>query len=436
VAFTATGTVFNMPAGPVVGAVGAEFRTQSLTMASNADPAVPLVTTGLRGFPAGAGRFGNTNQGAADGEQDVKEVFGEVQVPLLRDLPLIQSLDFNGAFRATDYSTSGQVETWKAGFSYQPIADLRLRATQSRDIRAPTLYELFAGAALSAGTFSDIHTNTTGVATTNSSGNPDLVPEIGKTSTIGFVYQPGWFSGFTASVDYYNIEIEGAITRRSNTQINQDCEDSGGTSPACALLVRPFPFSDRSPANYLQRVNVAPLNVARTYTHGLDIDAGYRFPLANLFEVSDAVITLRALANYAPSYKQRETATAVVQQQAGVNAFNLVKLRTTLSVNYEDGPLSVNLQQRRIGKLVRDNRANQVFLDNEIDAVYYYNLAVSYKFDVMQRNLEAFVNVNNLLDEQPPLLPFTNQPGLIYPTNQSLYDVVGRYYTAGLRFRF
>jgi outer membrane receptor protein involved in Fe transport len=436
VAFTTTGTLFTLPAGPVVGAIGAEFRTQSLTMESNADPAVPLVTTGLRGFPAGAGRFGNTNQGAADGSQDVREVFGEVVVPLLRDMTLIQSLDFNGAFRVTDYSTSGQVETWKAGLSYTPISDLRIRATQSRDIRAPTLYELFAGAALSASTFSDIHTQTTGVATTNSSGNPNLVPEIGKTSTIGFVYQPSWFAGFTASVDYYNIEIEGAITRRSNTQINQDCEDSGGTSPACALIVRPLPFSDRSPANFVQRVNVAPLNVARTYTHGLDIDAGYRFPLSNVWDSSDAVLTLRALANYAPSYKQRETATTPVQQQAGVNAFNMVKLRTTLSVNYENGPIGVNLQQRRIGKLVRDNRANQIFRENDIDAVYYYNLAVTYKFQAVGGDMEAFANINNLFDKDPPLLPATNQPGLVYPTNQSLYDVVGRYYSAGIRFRF
>jgi iron complex outermembrane recepter protein len=436
VAFNANGTIFELPAGPVVVAFGGEYRTQSLKMTSNADPAIPLMTTGLRGFPAGQGRFGNTNQGVADGSQNVKEAYGEIVVPLLRDLPFIQGLEFNGAGRVTDYSTSGRVETWKAGLSYRPIEDLRLRATMSRDIRAPTLNELFAGPQLSAGTFNDIHTNLTIVATTIRSGNPDLVPEVGKTSTFGLVYQPSWFSGFTASIDYYNIEIEGAISTRSNTQLNQDCEDSNGTAPSCALIFRPLPFSDRSPANAVQRVQAVPLNLAQTYTRGIDFDAGYRLPLADLIDGTDAVLTFRVLANYAPSLKQRETVRAQVQQQAGVLNNNNPKLRTTMSVNYANGPVTVNLQRRYIGELVRSNQPNIRYVDNDVDSEAYYNLAMSYKFEVAEADLEAFVNVNNLFDTAPPLIPFVDQPGLRYPTNQALYDVIGRRYTGGLRFRF
>jgi outer membrane receptor protein involved in Fe transport len=436
VAAQATGTIWELPAGPITGAVGVEWRTQSLDMESNADPAVALDTAGLRGFPAAQGRFGNTNQGVAVGSQDVSEAFGEVQVPLLKDLPLISALDFNGAFRWTEYSTSGQVETWKAGLSYTPFSDLRVRATVSRDIRAPTLNELFAGAALSAGTFTDIHTQLTGVATTITSGNSALVPEVGKTKTIGFVYQPSWLSGFTASVDYYDIEITGAISRRTNTQINQDCEDSGGVSPSCALIIRPNPFSDRSAANIVQRVQVQPQNQAQTYTHGVDADFGYRLPLDRFFEGSDAQLTFRLLVNYAPTLKNRETATAAPVEQAGLQANNNPIWRTTASVNYKSGPLGVNLQQRRVGDVIRDNRPNQFYVQNDIAAVYYYNLAASYEFEVASKTFEAFANVNNLLNEEPPLIPRTDQPGLTYPTNQSLYDVVGRYYTAGVRFKF
>lgn len=440
-AMTANGPLVQGPAGPVRGAVGVEWRTQSLEMASNADPAIPIDTTGLRGFPTGQGRFGNTNQGVAAGSQDVRELFGEIVVPLLRGLPAVESAEFNGAVRLTDYSTSGRVETWKAGLSYAPGGGLRFRAAASRDIRAPTLYELFAGESLTAGTFNDVHTGRTVVLTQIRSGNLDLTPEISRTTTLGLVYQPTWLTGFSAAVDYYAIDIKGAISSRTPTQINQDCEDSQGASPSCALIVRPLPFSDRSPANAVQRMLLAPQNQAQTYTHGIDLDAGYRFPLAEVFEGSEAVITVRALANYAPSFKTRETSTSPVQQQAGLGG-NLglssgqPKLRSTLSANWREGPLTINLQQRFIGGMRRSLQSDIRYLDNDIPAVRYYNLAVAWRFPAAGRDLEAFVNVNNLSDQDPPLVPYIDQPGLRYPTLQQIYDVVGRAYTIGLRARF
>jgi len=435
-AFNANGPLFETPAGEVIAAIGAEYRTQSLRMTSNANPAAPLVTTGLRGFPTGQGRFGNTNQGVADGHQYVREVFGEIFVPLLRDLPLVHVLEFNGAGRLTDYSTSGRVETWKAGFSYRPNPDLRLRATRSRDIRAPTLNELFAGPQLNAGTFDDVHTGQTVVLTTIRSGNRALAPEIGQTTTIGLVYQPRWLPAFSASADYYDIDIRDAINTRTNTQLNQDCEDSNGSAVSCTLVFRPFPFSDRSPANAVQRIQTIPLNLARTFTHGIDFDVNYRLPLGDFLEGSDAVLTFRILANYAPSLKQRETETAAVQQQAGVLNNNNAKIRATISVNYANGPVTVNLQRRYIGELVRSNQPNIRFADNDIDSERYYNLAISYRFRSGQGDLEAFLNINNLFDAPPPLIPFVDQPGLRYPTNQILFDVIGRRFNGGLRFSF
>jgi iron complex outermembrane receptor protein len=441
VAFDVRGTVYELPAGPLLAAVGAEYRTQSLKMTSNADPALPLNTVGLRGFASGQGLFGNTNQGMSNGEQNVVEGFVEVQAPILRGLPLAESLDLNGAVRVTKYSTSGRVETWKVGFSYVPVSDLRIRGTLSRDIRAPTLQELFAGEQLSARTFNDVHTNSSGDITTLRSGNRDLVPEIGRTETIGVVYSPSWLSGFTASVDYYNIEIKGAITLTDVVQINQDCEDSNGTGPSCALISRPNPFSDRSLANRVRQIRLAPLNLAQIYTHGLDVDAGYRFPLSNIWSGSDSVITLRALVNYAPSYKIRQKEGLAPAQQAGLGGVANAgtgnpKFRGAFSLNYANGPLTVNLQQRYIGKIKRSLLANSVYVDNDIGAVQYTNLAVSYKFQAMGRDLEVFSNVNNLFNKAAPLVPSTTLPGIRYPTLASLYDVVGRYYTAGLRFQF
>jgi outer membrane receptor protein involved in Fe transport len=440
-ALTANGPLAQWPAGLVRGAIGAEWRTQSLKMASNADPAVPIDTTGLRGFPTGQGRFGNTNQGVAAGSQDVRELFGEIVVPLLKALPAVESAEFNGAVRLTDYSTSGRVETWKAGLSYVPVEGLRLRATASRDIRAPTLYELFAGESLNAGTFNDVHTGRTVVLTQIRSGNLNLTPEIGRTTTIGVVYEPLWLAGFSAAVDYYAIDIKGAISSRTPTQINQDCEDTSGVSPSCALIVRPLPFSDRSPANAVQRMLLAPQNQAQTYTHGVDLDAGYRFPLGQLIEDSGAMITLRALANYAPSFKTRETTTSPVQQQAGLGgnaslSTGQPKLRATLSANWREGPLTINLQQRFIGGMERSLQPDVRYVQNQIPAVRYYNLAIAWRFPAAGRDLEAFVNVNNLFDQRPPLVPFIDQPGLRYPTLQQIYDVIGRAYTVGVRANF
>src|SRR3546814_2177484 len=87
----------------------------------------------------------NTNFGSAFGKLNVKEVFAEAQVPIFKGQPLAEELSLNGAFRLTDYSNSGSVKTWKVGAVYKPIEDVMFRVTRSRDIRAPSLFELFAG---------------------------------------------------------------------------------------------------------------------------------------------------------------------------------------------------------------------------------------------------------------------------------------------------
>jgi outer membrane receptor protein involved in Fe transport len=440
VSFTVSGPVFTLPAGQLSVAVGAEYRTQSLLMTSNADPAVPLVTTGPRGFPSGQGRFGNTNQGSAKGSQDVKEAFGEVEVPLLKDLPFVANLSANGAYRITNYSTSGTVHTWKAGVSYEPVSDLRFRGTISRDIRAPTLNELFAGQQLSASTFQDVHIGQSIVMTTIRSGNPNLVPEVGNTKTFGVVYRPSWAPGLYVSVDYYDIFIRGAITLTSATQQNQDCEDSGGTAPVCALIFRPLPFSDRSAANAVTRIQVVPQNLSQTYTHGLDIEAGYRLPLRELWEDNGGTVDFRVLANYTPDYKTRQTPRSPPQQLAGLggdqgNSTGNPKWRAVFTATLTEGPVTATLQERYIGSMVRSYVSNIRYVQNRIDPVAYTDLNVTWKFRVDDRDLEAFLNVKNLLDRGPPLVPYTDQPGLRYPTLQGLYDVVGRYFTFGVRFK-
>jgi iron complex outermembrane recepter protein len=437
VAGEVSGELFTLPAGAVAFAVGAEARKQSLEQDTNSDPATPVSVTGLRtNVNTYLNRTASTNQGRASGEYSVKEVFGEVDVPLLRDAPMAYALSVNGAARYTDYSTSGGVTTWKVGVSYSPIQDLRLRYTRSRDIRAPTLYELFAGDTAGRGPFNDIKTGLNQTAISLSSGNPNLTPEEANTYTLGLVYQPSWIEGLTMSVDYYNIEINDAISNIAAATSNQECENSNGTSPLCANIVRPagVPFSDRTVANFPLSVRSVPINQAEAYFHGIDFEMAYRMPLDRFFESTDAVMDFRLIGSYNGTRKTKSSAGAAPVQAAnvGVNP----DTRVNLVVNYMNGPLSVNTQLRYIGPTRRTAERNIWFADNSIEAVGYVDTTISYKFQVAEKDLEAFLTINNLLDKTAPFVPSTGQPGIDYPTVQGLFDVVGRYYTTGLRFKF
>lgn len=434
VAGEVSGALFTLPAGEVAFAAGGEWRKQSLVQTTNSDPSQPIDTTGLRtNANAFLFRTASTNQGAAQGEYSVKEVFGEVDVPLLRDMPGAYALSVNGAFRYTDYSTSGGVKTWKIGVSYQPIEDLRLRYTRSRDIRAPTLYELFAGDTAGRGPFNDIHTGLNQTALSVSSGNPNLDPEIGDTYTAGFVYQPRWFEGFSASVDYYNIEISDAIANINTNTANQECEVSNGTSPLCANIIRPLPFSNRTPANFPIQTRATAINQAAAYYHGIDWEMSYRVPLDTMFDTSSR-LDLRVIGGYNPTRKTKANEGARPLQAA--NTGGNPKTKINFVANYANGPFSLNAQARYIGETQRTRDETIFFADNTVPAITYVDATVGYKFRVAEADLEAFLTVNNLLNKDAPFVPSTGQPGINYPTVQGLFDVVGRYYTTGIRFRF
>jgi iron complex outermembrane receptor protein len=122
------GSLFDLPAGPLSVAIGAEYRRES-------------ISGGRRGLAAER-LFRAQRLGGRPAMSIVKEAYGEGDLPVLKESALGYSLNFNGAIRRTDYSTSGAVTTWKFGGVYEPIRGIRLRATKSRDIRAPNLFEL------------------------------------------------------------------------------------------------------------------------------------------------------------------------------------------------------------------------------------------------------------------------------------------------------
>jgi outer membrane receptor protein involved in Fe transport len=324
------------------------------------------------------------------------------------------------------------------GLNYQPFEDLRFRLTESRDIRAPTLADLYSGTTISILNVNDPHTGVNGVIGVQGGGNPTLVPEIARTSTAGFVYAPSWLPRFSVSFDYYNILIRNAIStiNGANTAILQECEVSGGTSPLCATIVRPRPFTDRSPANFPTLVYNLNQNIAQTYTHGFDVEASYNFELAEIAANLPGRMALRLLYAYQPVLKTRSFPTSQLTNTSGVAGLSATRISGM--VGYTAGPLSLDAQLRYSSKQKRSGNPLQIYADPALRAAYYTDVNLGYRFKTAGHDVQAYVVVSNLFDEKPRLSPsttFTGIPGFGTPTVNG-DDVLGRYYTVGLRFKY
>jgi outer membrane receptor protein involved in Fe transport len=435
--FALSGTPWSNWAGDVGLVLGASWREQAIVQTSNANPAEPVDSTGVRGVPSNL-RFLAANNGVADGSYDTTEVFTEVAFPLLADQPYAERLELNGAFRLVDYSSFGQEEAWKVGLVYEVTDDLRFRFTQSRDIRSPTLFDLFAGRSAGIAGIFDAHTGISGIVTTEGGGNPALNPEEGETFTVGIGWRPEWLPGFSLSIDYYDIEIKGIISTIPGTPMIQICHDSGHTDPVCDLIVRPLPIDDTSPDNFPISVSELPINLGFLKTDGIDIDATWT-------SESDAW-NLRALINYVGSHVLNNGLGGESREFAGVlfdpgsGGPSIPEWSGLVSATWQGGPWTVYAQERFIDSMSRigGNIPDAVFADGTdgASAVYYTDLTIEYALPTSYE-AELFLSVNNLFDEDPPLLaPINYNPGVQYPTALSVYDTVGRYFTVGARLDF
>lgn len=433
-----SGSLFDLPAGPVDVVIGAEYRKQSLHLTSNADPALldtagekAAYFAGLRGVQASSLFYWLTNVGVANGSLDVKEAFGEIAVPILKDTPFFQELSINGAARVTDYSTSGTVTTWKVGGTWKPVEDFLLRATYSRDIRAPNLYELYRGDTSSISIVLDPVSTLNQNVSQVSGGNPNLKPEVAKTLTIGGVFSPSFMPGFSISVDYYRIKLKGAIDALTAQQILNNCSQFGSGTPECQLITRP------SANAFPSLVRISEANIAFLNTSGIDFDASYRTGLGN------GALSIRLYANYLKNFDTQAFAGQPVIHYAGANVIGSNPVayphwRGSLSVDYSTENFGVTVSEQYIGKMDRFINASAPLLSNFTDpgvgAVVYTDLSLRYRIPSGSGYFELFGTVNNLFDKDPPLLPGTT-PGVNIPTNFSTYDIVGRAFTAGVRVK-
>lgn len=423
-----TGETFNTWAGPINFAVSAEARWNKYRVWSDASPTATVDCTGLRICNPALPLWAQPVSANVSAKNNVWEVAGELAVPLLKDLPLVSSLDANLAGRYTDYSTSGSVQTWKVGLDYRVNNSLRFRATTSRDIRAPTLNDLFQPIQASVSGFVDLHTNTSATVFISTQGNANLVPEAARTWTAGVVFTPSVLPGFNASVDWYKISMDNAIgsIAAGNTSIQQLCEASGGNSPYCALFERPLPFSDKTPANFPTKVYNQSLNTAYTEIKGFDFEANYRF------EALGGSWSARLFANHQPTNISQAFPNAQFSKAAAP------RTRVTTFLRYERGDLAIGMQDRwlsgfsKITNIPRTAAEKQYWVDPDVRAFNSADVNVEYKFG---GNTTAYVTIQNVGNAKPEIVPLAGSIGLTFPVPAG-QDIMGRYYTVGVRARF
>lgn len=418
VAANVQGDLFRTWAGPVPLAAGAEYRTNQVS--TSADPI--SATSGFYVF----------NSSITQGTIRVKEGYMETDVPLARHQRWADSLSLNGAARWTDYDTSGSVTTWKYGAVYEPTGWLRLRATRSRDIRAPNVGELYSPAVSGFQTVSGVLTPTV------SGGNTHLTPESATTTTAGFaVAGSGSFEGLRASVDYYDIDLKNAISTLTAQLIVDRCRAQG---TYCDLVS----FGANGAVDQVRTLN---LNLNELKTSGFDIELGYRFALANLAPRAPGVLDFNLLATRLEHLKTTDI-TGLSIERAGVSGNNVSGGGAGLPLwqmdgltTYTAGRLSLSLETRWISAGLFDstligpdqpgynvNLPNSIN-NNHVAGAVYFNLGARYRvFEVKNNTFELFFGVQNLFNRDPPVAP-SNQGS----TNALLFDVLGRSYRAGIR---
>lgn len=414
---------FSLPAGDVGFAVGVEHRREKVS--GSVDPDFQTGWFVGNFLPS----FGSYN---------VTEAYIETLVPIF------EGLEFNGAIRGTNYSTSGYVTTWKAGLTWQPIPDIRFRATRSRDIRAPNLGELFQGGSTRTNVLLDpFNGNVSTPFSGTSNGNPNLDPEKADQWGLGAVLTPRFMPGFSMSADFYDIKINGAIASATAQTVIDRCYE--GVSAFCASVIR-------GPNAYGTNLLIyeSPFNFATLKAQGIDFEASYRVPLGNISSGLGGDLSVRAMAtHYIKNYINDGLSTPT--DTAGENSGSAPPdWAYRLIVNYSNDPFSITATGRGISSGVYSNAFvectsgcpvstvdNRTIDNNRIAGAFYVDLNLTYKFGVAGGDSQIYFNISNLFNKDPALVAF-GPAGSAYATpstNQSLYDLLGRTFRLGIRFK-
>ncbi len=437
-----TDAYFTTPGGGIGWALGFEYREESFDFR----PDDNLGTGNLLGFnsaPPLSGGF------------DVYDIFGEIYVPIVEDVPFADVLAIEAAFRVSDYSTVGSTETYKIGGEWAPVEDLRFRALFNTAVRAPNIDELFsamsngfpgaddpcsatqnpAAAGIAAlctatgvpnvGTYQQRNSQIEGLF----GGNPDLDPEEAETLTVGAVWSPSYFEGFTASIDYYQIEIEGYITSLA-----------GGVQGILNQCYLPANNPSQDPnTQFCQSINRSQLgeplvsanlaNAGSLETAGFDVQVNYNFELDAIpgsFALTYTGLFLDKWDFYA--YEGAEVDDC--KGRFGLFCDDPVAdYKHNATLTWGSGPYTMQFRWEHVGE-VKDDNDNVDYFVEDLDAYDLFGLTGTWE---VNDNVKLTLGIDNLFDEEPPIIGDNQEQANTYPAT---YDPFGRTIFMGAKFRF
>lgn len=395
------GEPFQLPAGPVSIAIGAEARKESIRQTvSDLDA---------------AGAYRTFSFSPLSGSFNVKEAFAEVLVPLVHDTPLLRRFDFNGAVRLSDYNTSGSIWSWKLGATNEFFPGFRGRITRSRDIRSANLSELFTQSTTGYNNIVNPWNGQTEYVLSNGGGNPDLDPEKADTWTFGATWNPPSIPRLNLSLDYFDITIDDVITTISAQDLVTRCYN--GNNELCGRV-------ERNAAGQITRTVSSYVNLSNYKTNGIDAQVDYVLPLDQVFGSGKGQVRLGLVGTWIDSLTTNDGVSQIeyVRSQGYSFGLGVPKWRVNATVGYESQALSGLVRARYISP--GEYNSTLAISNNHIKAYTYFDaqMKVRIKNDTGPQ-LELYANVNNLFDKDPPV-------GSLY---SPYYDVVGRYVTIGAR---
>ncbi|KMS58146.1 TonB-dependent receptor [Sphingobium cupriresistens] len=447
------GNLFDLGAGPTGIAIGAEYRSEH----GSYDPDYALASGDVVGFNAGEGLSGGYN---------VKELFAEIDVPLLADMPLVHKLEFNGAYRFSRYSTAAKsVSTYSAGLVYAPIQDITLRGQYSRAVRAPTVADLYSGQSEDYPTANDPCENAAALTNANltsscvaagvpstllgtslnggstqiqsySGGNSGLGVETSDTWTGGVILQPRLLPRFTMTVDYYQIKIADYISTPGTANLIAACYGTAANgwtpydSSACSLLPR------NANSYAIEGAQNLLANTGGLKTRGVDFEARYSVPLNfGILGAKTGKLDFRISGTRLIQYDLNPLAAIPELTQKCAGKFGIYcgnpysKLRLSNRVTYSSGPLTLSLTHRHLSSVKDDDDTTQYSVE-KIKAYNLFDLGAQIE---VTKNFGWTIGMNNIFNKKPPILGDNQEQSNTYP---STYDVYGRAFFVNASVKF
>ena len=456
-----SGSLLALPYGDLQVVFGGEYRREK--SAENWDA---LTNAGLNS--------GNQTPDTV-GSFNVKELFGEIDIPILKDVPFVNSLSLQGAARYSDYSTIGNVFSWNAGAEYSPVRGLRFRGNYAIANRAPNINELFSSAsetfpavqdpcdgvtAASTGTYANACRQIPAIAAavrnggtfqysladTQSingfdGGNRNLQEEKGKTLTLGAVIAPDQIRGFSLTVDYFDIKLTNAIGIIPRSTSIQQCLLTSEPQ-FCNNVIR------YDNTGYIRTVNAQNINIADTKTRGIDVNLRYGRALGL---TTDDRLDLSVLYTHTLRYKTQSDPAAPAYSGVGNLEYGAAfRDKVNATATYSAGPYSVNWTTTYLSPMVdtvRDEFADyadqiglspEIAAHNEIASRFYHDVQLRARVGEESKQMEMFFGVTNLFDRKPPKLEDTVFYGTITGTTTAadVYDPIGRRFYVGAQLKF